>query len=169
MSISSIAVGVELIGHAKLLEWRGDLRFEGLTCVFWAENSKGKGDIFCRVALRALLRPSAGRKAFRPRLILKPCPSCGDYQARLAPPKPCPFCTLVFDARRGHALPLEVCFLGRLMIVSLIGTRSGVSGRRAVVLRTMPTLSTMRPSRRWGTRICGGLAPDTRRWGGGSG
>jgi hypothetical protein len=32
--ISIIAGGVELIGHAKVLDWRGDLRFGGLTG-FW--------------------------------------------------------------------------------------------------------------------------------------
>jgi hypothetical protein len=42
-SISIIAGGVELIGHAKVLDWRGDLRFGGLTG-FWVGWIRGTGE-----------------------------------------------------------------------------------------------------------------------------
>jgi hypothetical protein len=40
-SVSSIAVGMELVGQANVLDWRGDLRFGGLT-VFSVKRISGK-------------------------------------------------------------------------------------------------------------------------------
>ena len=38
ISISSLTDGVKLIGHAILLDWRGDLMIRGLTCSFAPEE-----------------------------------------------------------------------------------------------------------------------------------